>query len=355
MDFLFTNHPPLQTDYPTFTETFYSLIPKATRLDIAVGYITADSLAELKQTVALNKNIKILNLIIGMHYWDKFTKLEYNAATVLNNFLCGERRGEVRLVKSFRFHGKLYSYSNAEGAFAGIVGSNNLSSIVDSRTRIYEASVLMNEHEYAVKMRKFIDELSAKATENLADCAITNFKEHNTLLEDHENVVKVLSDELDDVTASLTNTKFVIPLVKKGKVPPKSNLNVFFGEGRLVKAKGVIQPRPWYETELIVPNTITSLPGYPQKDTLSAVFDVVTDDGWKFSCNVNGDYSKNFRSKDDLKILGKWIKGRLENHGVLEVMQPVTPDTFSRYGRDNFTLTKTAKPNLWYLDFGVEK
>jgi hypothetical protein len=353
MEFLFSNLPPVRTSCSAFAEIFYSLIPEATRLDIAVGYVTADSLAELKQTIAYNGNIETLNLIIGMHYWDKFTMLEYNAAVGLNDFLRGERRGEVRLVRPFRFHGKLYLYSNANGAFAGIIGSNNLSSIVDSRTRTYEASALLREQTQAAQMRDFIERLSVDATENLADCPITDFKQSNKLLEDHENVKKVAPDEKADVISSLTETQFIIPLVKNGEVPPKSNLNVFFGTGRLVRAKGVIQPRHWYETELIVPSTITNLPDYPQKDTPSAIFNVVTDDDWSFSCKVSGDYSKNFRSEDDLKILGKWIKGRLENHGVLEVGHPVTPDTFVRYGRDNFTLTKTTTPNIWYLDFGV--
>lgn len=353
MEFLFSNLPPIRTNCPTFADTFYSLIPEAVRLDIAVGYITADSLAVLKQTIAYNNNIKILNLIIGMHRWEKFTKLEYNAALNLNDFLRNEGRGEVRLVTPFRFHGKLYSYSNQNGAFAGIIGSNNLGSIVENRTRTYEAAALFRDETHAVEMREFIDRLSSDASDNLADCEITDFKERNTLLEDHENVEKLPNDKLAEVVSSLTETSFTIPLVKNGRVPSKSNLNVFFGEGRLVRAKGVVQPRHWYETELIVPNTITTMPGYPQKDTSSAVFDVVTDDGWKFSCKVSGDFSKNFRSKDDLKILGKWIKGRLENNGALDVGQPVTPDTLSRYGRQDFTFTKTTIPNLWYIDFGV--
>jgi hypothetical protein len=202
-------------------------------------------------------------------------------------------------------------------------------------------------------MRDFIDRLSSGAAENLADCLITDFKESNELLEDHENVRKITKKEQADIISSLTDTQFVIPLVKNGRVPLKSNLNVFFGEGRLIRDKGLVQRRHWYEIELIVPSSITAQPGYPQKNTPSAVFDVITDDDWAFSCKVSGDYSKNFRSEDDLKILGKWIKGRLENHGALEVGHPVTPDTFIRYGRDNFTLTKTKTPNLWYLDFGV--
>ncbi len=353
MEFLYSNLPPVKTSNPSFSKMFYSLITEATRMDIAVGYITADSLAELKQTAAYNPKIETLNLIIGMHRWDKFTQVEYNAAVGLNEFLRKENRGEVRLVTPFRFHGKLYSYSNADGAFAGIIGSNNLGSIVDSRTRTYEVSTLIKEQPYVAEMREFIERLSTDATENLSDVGITDFKKHNPLLENHENVDSVDSAKLADVVSSLTSTSFEIPLVKNGDVPQKSNLNAYFGKGRFVANKGVIQPRHWYEAELIVPSSITQQSGYPQKDTESAVFNVVTDDGWEFSCKVSGDYSKNLRSEDDLKILGKWIKGRLEITGALEIGQPVTAETFKRYGRDSFTLTKTATPNLWYLNFGV--
>jgi hypothetical protein len=85
VDFLFSNLPPLKTEHPTFTKMFYELIDEANRIDIAVGYITADSLAELQQTIIYNSNIETLNLVIGMHRWDKFTKLEYDAAIRLNS------------------------------------------------------------------------------------------------------------------------------------------------------------------------------------------------------------------------------------------------------------------------------
>jgi len=354
LDFLFSNLPPVRTDYPEFSDIFYSLIKEANRLDIAVGYITADSLAELKQMVAYNKNIEILNLIIGMHYWDKFTAHEYNAALKLNEFLQGEKRGEVRLVTPFRFHGKLYSYSNAGGAFAGIIGSNNLSSILDNRTRIYEASAVMREQEYAEKLLAFIEKLKNDATDNIIDCNIneSDFRKTNTRLDNHEEVSEISENELADIISSLTNIKFKIPLVKNGKVPPGSNLNCYFGKGRLNTTTGVMKPRHWYEVELMVPKTITDNPDYPKKDTPTAIFDVVTDDRFKFKCYVSGDFSKNFRSDGDLKILGRWIKGRLENKGALEIGELVTPETFTRYRRDDFTLTKTTIPNLWYLNFG---
>jgi hypothetical protein len=352
MEFLFSNLSPMRTKMPTFTKTFYSLLPQTSQLDIAVGYITSDSLIELKKVIELNR-IEKINLTIGMHYIDNFTEVEYKTALDLNDYLCSNKCGEVRLVTSFRFHGKIYSYSNRQGAFAGIIGSNNLSSIVESNNRVYETSILIRNEFYAKQMQQFIHDLNRTSTQNISDLDIQHFKNANPLLENHEHVELVDTTTMARYIENRTNISFEIP-IKGSEVCPQSNLNVFFGRGRVSK-NGLVKPRHWYEVELIVPKTITSHPNYPKSKTDKAIFDVITDDGWKFRCKVSGDYSKNFRSENDLKILGKWLKGRLENAGVLSVGEPVTNDILRRYGRNTFTFTKTTIPNLWYLDFGVKK
>ena len=148
MELLLSNYPPMKTKCRTFSDMFYSMVPKSTELDIAVGYITSDSLMELQRIVELN-TLKALNLTIGMHYLERFTKVEYNAALKLNDFLTENKCGEVRLVTPFRYHGKLYSYSDEQGAFAGIIGSNNLSSIVEGGTRVYESAVFLDDKNMA--------------------------------------------------------------------------------------------------------------------------------------------------------------------------------------------------------------
>lgn len=353
MEFLFSNYPPMKTNCNTFADAFYSLLPRSSKLDIAVGYVSSDSLIELQKTIELNSNIRTLNLIVGMHYFDHFTKVQYDAAMHLNDFLTSNQLGGVRLVNAFRYHGKLYSYSNDAGPFAGIVGSNNLSSIVDSGVRVYESSVLLKDATAAKQMNDFISRLMQTATKNIAELEINTFNDENALLEGQEFVEKVSPQNLANTICAKTATSFEIP-IKPYEVSPQSNLNVFFGKGRQSK-NGLVKPRHWYEVELIVPKSVTSQPGYPQSQTDDAVFTVITDDGWSFKCKVSGDYSKNFRSEGDLKILGKWLKGRLENAGVLTVGNPVTADTLSRYGRDSFTLTKTTMPGVWFLDFGVKK
>ncbi|SFC95951.1 restriction endonuclease PLD domain-containing protein [Ruminococcus albus] len=350
MEFLHSNYPPCKiSGAHTFSEAFYDLLSETERLDIAVGYVTSDSLAELKQILEQNTRIEKMNLTIGMHYIEKFTHSAYRAACVLNRYLVSEQRGEVRLVTPFRYHGKLYSFSNSTSPFAGIIGSNNLSSILGDATRTYESSVLIDDQAAAAEMNRFIQNLVSTSTDNIADLEITDFDERNPLLEGHERVSKVDPQTLTECKDSCTQLSFEIPI--KGE--EKSNLNACFGKGRENKKTGIIQPRHWYEVELIVPKIVASQPGYPISKTPEAEFDVITDDGWSFRCKVSGDYNKNFRSEGDLKILGKWLKGRLEISGALTPGERVTQQTLNAYGRSTFTLTKTNKPNLWYLDFGV--
>lgn len=353
MEFLFSNYPPMRTSCKTFSDVFYGLIPQTSQLDIAVGYVSSDALIELQKTIELNNNIRTLNLIVGMHYFDRFTKLQYDAAMHLNDFLRSNQLGGVRLVHAFRYHGKLYSYSNNEGPFAGIIGSNNLSSIVDGGVRVYESSVLLRDATSVKQMNDFIFRLMQTSTKNIAELEIDTFNDENALLDGHEFVEKVSPQKLAAAICAKTDISFEIP-IKPYEVSPQSNLNVFFGKGRESK-NGLVKPRHWYEVELIVPKSVTSQPGYPQSQTENAVFTVITDDGWSFKCKVSGDYSKNFRSEGDLKILGKWLKGRLENAGVLTVGTPVTSDTLNHYGRKSFTLTQTTMPGVWFLDFEVKK
>lgn len=229
MEFLFSNYPPMKTGCKTFADTFYGLVPRSSALDIAVGYVSSDSLAELQKTIELNSNIQRLNLIIGMHYFDRFTKVQYNAAMRLSEFLRENHLGDVKLVTAFRYHGKLYSYSNAQGPFAGIIGSNNLSSIVDGGTRVYESSLLLDDVPSARKMNEFITNLSSTAAKSIAELDIQEFNNENPLLEGHEFVRRLTTYAVAIALNQKTSTSFDIP-IKPFEVSPQSNLNVFFGK-----------------------------------------------------------------------------------------------------------------------------
>lgn len=342
MELLLSNYQPAVFNCNTQKNYIEQTLKVCEILKIASGYISSDALIDLMRVIELNRKPR-LELLIGMHYFDGFTKNQYDAARTLNSFLKSNDLGFVYLANTVKFHGKMYSFTLQDQSKTAIVGSSNLGSLYDKVSKLYEADILLTGSE-SLTVHTSLDEIISRIGSPLEDVSITTFVEHNQLLENHENVKKINKNQKADILSNLKEISFEIPI----KSEPKSNLNPYFGKGR-ENRRGYITPRPWYEVELIVSKSITSQPGYPVNQT----FEVVTDDNWSFKCETNGDYSKNFRSKDDLKILGKWIKGRMEQSGALKMGTPVTDEVIAAYGRNTISLQATNDPNIWYLDFNA--
>lgn len=351
MELLLSNMPPIRKQNRSFSDYFEKLLQESDHLKIASGYISTDSLTEIKRIVEENKK-PYVELFIGMHFFEGMTKTQYQATKYLNSFLTENSLGKVYISNTFKFHGKLYCFKKEDLTFASIVGSSNLNNILDTH-RSFETDILFNEESIVTEVDRFITELSTSAGIPFIEWAPESFREENPLLEGHENVKHCTPDEIFSVLNKTTAVSFDIPL-KTSEIAGKSNLNAYFGKGRQDQ-RGFIRPRHWYEVELIVPKEITDHPNYPKAGypETESVITVYTDDGWKFDCKISGDYSKNFRSCDDLKILGKWIKGRLENNGALNIGEPVTQKTLESYGRSSIKLTATDNNNEWYLDFNA--
>ena len=152
------------------------------------------------------------------------------------------------------------------------------------------------------------------------------------LLKGYSFVKKLSREQLSDELANRTGEFVDIPL----KTEAKSNLNTYFGKGKI---KGKYSPRGWYEVEIILSKKMHNRDLIPTKD--DGPFTVITNDGYEFQCSTQGDYSKNFRSEHDLKILGRWIKGQMENEGALQIGTPITPETLSLFGKSFLRLEKT--------------
>ena len=343
MDLLFSNYNPLKTDCDTFYNKFYDLFSKAYTLKMGVGFISQDSLAELIQVVKFNNYTPKIELVIGMHHFYGFENSQYRVAKKLNTFLNENKIGKVLVSTQFPYHGKTYIFTDKNDiALGGIIGSDNLGSIVKSTSRTYESSLYIDDKFLLLKVNKFINNLIDISTS--IEGLNTRIIESPPPLDGIDSVEKIKQEELDNYKRKLTSVSFSLPL----KTCRKSNLNVYFGKGRLNTHSKVVLPRPWYEIEIIVPKKITSVDEYPNN---GCVFSVITDDGWKFKCKVSGDYSKNFRSEGNLSILGRWIKGRLENEGLLTPGEIITDDVLKAYGRNNLEFIKTSIQETWFLEF----
>ncbi|MEI7741478.1 MAG: restriction endonuclease PLD domain-containing protein [bacterium] len=350
MEILYSSVIPVRpSGFPDFRETFERQFLAANELKIASGYISEDSLMELKAILAHHEarsEQKTCDLIIGMHGREGFTPSQYEAACSLGTYLRDHKIGEVRVCSAFKFHGKVYSFLNHGNAFASILGSSNLSGILGLDAQ-WETDSLITEAPQIKQLVALHNELVAKATKPLLEFEGVRFVNQHDLLEGRIGVERASYDELEKVRRSAKNLFFEIPL----KAEERSNLNAYFGKGRESQT-GAIRPRPWYEVEIIVPVSITSKKGYPVQ---GKPFTAYTDDGWKFRCKVSGQNSKNFRSEDDLQTLGRWVKGRMEASRTLKVGELVTSAMLQKYGRESITLTATQDADVWLLDFSAIK
>lgn len=336
--------------FQDFKQAFDKCLVPATDIRITTGYISEDSLMELKAILAFYKKKKIAKtceLVIGMHGLEGFTKTQYQAAYNLGQFLSDTKLGAVHVCTAFKFHGKVYSFLKGGVPKASILGSSNLSGLLGMGTQ-WESDVLFTEVEKVKQLLALHSDIMRNATKSIFDLEPRIIIPTSGMLDGVIGVERVSPDELQTVRSNATKLSFEIPL----KAEAKSNLNAYFGKGRETKTTGAIRPRPWYEVEVIVPKTITSQKGYPDEHV---PFTVYTNDGWKFRCKVSGQNKKNLRSEDDLQTLGRWIKGHLESAGILRVGDLVTPAMLDEYGGNEMILTATTEPDVWLLDFSPKK
>ncbi|MED4909386.1 NgoFVII family restriction endonuclease [Brevibacillus centrosporus] len=366
MRLLYSNILPLRLEegQQSFIEYFNEAAANSDSLEIAVGYVSKASLFELQKIVEDN-GISNVCLNIGMYYLEGMPEGTYHAAVSLNEAWKRAGVGEIRIVKAFKYHGKLYTFYKKGRPVAGIIGSNNLGALKleASNLRQYEISTVTDVPEEIEEISKIIRKLKEpNCSANIQEIRIPLVREINSALVDQEFVTKITSDEVAAYQSKITDISFEIPLkVPENHADPKmrgSNINVCYASGR---------KRVWWEIEMVVGKEIRDLPGYPE---YQVPFMAVTDDGWKFKVWTCGQNNKNLYSKDDLKIMGRWIKGRLVASGLVEPVNQVETDTafkgmiteeiLEKYGRKSITLTKTTvktidedgtEMDVWMLSF----
>lgn len=323
-------------------KNYYSILAnEADEFNIATGFVSNDSIVELSNLVKFRNehanNIK-LNMLIGMNYLDGFTRIQYDAITELSSFLSENKIGKVYVSKMAYYHGKMYSFDKGGSCLAAFIGSSNLGSFVGSASNYIEADAMFNDKEAAKLDDRIKGVIQCLGTDIQDIEPITDFKEPDfTLLNDNSYVRKV-PGEYQNLVSQQLDYSVNLPL----KTEPRSNLNTYFGAGKI---KDRYSPRNWYEVECIINKGTPGLDHLPAK---GEVFTVVTYDDYKFECKRQGDYGKNLRTIGDLRILGKWIKGHMEQCGALKLGEPVTEITLRKFGKTKMVLTPT-KEGVWLL------
>lgn len=376
MELLYSDILPLcaEEGQRTIADCFFEEASKADSIQIAVGYISKASLMELDSFATSSGGKKIL-LIIGMYYIEGIPESTYRTALEINKKWTAAGIGEIRIVKPFKYHGKMYSFFHNGMAQSAIIGSANLGvlKLEASNRRQYETAVFTTAPEEITQ----VSDLTAKLAEpccsvNISEAlGIPIIREPNTSLTGVDTVEQIPMAEVSLYQRHKTNTSFVLPLkvpsfserfMDDGKHYTKSNLNVSYAAPR-----NAHKARDWYETQFTVSKKITTQEGYPEKNV---PFFVVTDDGYTFKVHTTSDGNKQFSAVGDELILGRWVKGRLAAAGLVtpvnntkldtQRLGMITKEMLAEYGCDTLVLTKTmqhkedddgAVLDVWVLSF----
>ena len=380
MKLLYSNILPLGTEPEqiTITDCFCEQIADCSGVDIAVGYVSKASLEEL-DTLIFKYGIGYVNLVIGMYYVEGMPEGTYRTAIALNEKWRVAGIGEIRIVKAFKYHGKLYVFHKNGDVKSAIIGSANLGviKIEANNRRQYEVSSLTTETSECQEILELVRKLQDnRCSVNIADIIdMPIIREVNTSLTGVDTVTQVPQAEVAIYDHHKTEVSFILPIkvpafderhMDDGKHYTKSNLNVSYAAPRSAR-----KSRDWYETQFTVNKSITLLPGYPKKNV---AFYVITDDGYTFKAHTTSDGNKQFSAVGDELILGRWIKGRLVAAGLVNPVNDtqldrdrrgmITKEMLAAYGCDTLVLTKTDQKmededgnllDVWFLSFESAK
>lgn len=348
-------------------------IKKADKIEIAVGYISKAALYEL-DTLVKESGVCNITLTIGMYYFEGMPESSYHAACEINASWQEAGIGEIRLVRVFKYHGKVYCFYKEGCPTTAIIGSANLGALKLDATnrRQYEIAILTSEPEECRQARDIIAQLNNPAcSANISDIKnLDLIREQNVALNNVDSVAQVTKADVETYEHNITDISFALPIkvpsyeerhMDDGKHFTKSNLNVCYAAPRSAR-----RSRDWYETQITVDKRLTKLPGYPEKNK---PFFVITDDGYRIKVHTTSDGNKQLSAVGDELILGRWIKGRLAAAGLVTPVNDtqrdverrgmITKEMLHRYGCDRLSLTKTTKQaydgdellDVWLLSF----
>jgi len=327
-----------------FRDILDNKFPKSKNVCIATGYASLDVLYSYKSSfLEIANNGGISKLLLGMAFYEGLSSKKLEAANSLNEQLkMFNNSSGVYVAIGRRYHGKVYCFD--QGTDKNIyVGSSNFSS---SGTRgNIECIIPVTNKLQKRSVTKFLNDLyspSYSITIDKAEIPVPGKKK--VVLPTVENLWNSLKKYDPTTINTALFPKFEFPLERVVEME-KSNLNVYFGKGRLNSSNGKITPRPWYEIELISSNDLSSQLYYPKGDFLA-----YTDDGYIIPMRTQGDYYKNIRTRYSLQIFGMWLKGKLEQSGALSKYEPVTLDTLEEYGNNKLVFYKIDE-GKYYMTF----
>ena len=329
-------------------------IKTAKSLDICVGYCANKTIELYSQRLINIAKTGPVRLILGMYQGEgAFSAALYSNLIQLHKDLVnvattnGIKGSGVYICKEREYSGKIYVIGQEHSELVWL-GSNNFSEA--GLASHLGACATIKDPKDVKEIKEYIDYLcSSEISVTIDKFRFTKAPEKIDL---HRlPTTKTLPSSL------VLDASLEIPLNVDEQ--ERSALNLCFSSGR-VDSKGIYTPRPWYEVEISSNQKVRSDSIYPQTNNVESTiknlkknhkceFKALLFDGNKYyetKLSTYSDYNKAMGS-NPRTVLGEFIKGKLQEAGVLKRGDLITSDTLAAYGKDFVTLTRytdTSKP-----------
>ena len=229
----------------------------AENVTIASGYASSDIVKAY-----YNDLIRIANrggnskLLLGMAFYEGLNQKKLDLLSELNDELqIINPDSGVYVTNGRRYHGKVYLFESMDKSNSNIyLGSSNFSSS-GTKSNI-ECTIPITLDAQKNQIKSFMTDLfSDDYSINLAKAAIRVPGKKKLIartIDSSWNALKKYDPKSIDIS-KLPSIDIPLDRIVEQE---KSNLNTYFGKGRLNSSTGIITPRPWYEIEIISSNDL---------------------------------------------------------------------------------------------------
>ena len=324
-----------------FQDAFDDALKHAHHLDIITGYVGKNQCnnyaSRLYNKTANGGRVRVL---VGMAGRESLSKSTYDPWRKLDERLRQSKTNSG--IFSFRMpiHSKVYlTYDRLYQPVKTFVGSSNF----NFSNPNMECTV---DIPNCSRINKFVSDIFQNPFLIDFEQVLIRGTKRDPLSQNSKNIptLKPSKTKFDPSKLLLVDQIDLREVCRKN---PISSLNLYHGAGRKTGNKWI--PRPWYEIEITLND---KHPGIPRD------FTAITDDGYELLMQRRAGAKKgeahlgkkDLTSKDNRRIFGRWLKGKLEGAGVLKKCDVIDDETFDQYGNDTLKFYKIDESKM-FLEF----
>ena len=317
---------------------------------IASGYVGLGAFQEaLEPFKKVLKDGGQVTLVFGLGYWEGISPaLEKLLREFHDLALTYKNDSGVFFCQKDRYHGKFYIFETDTDRWAS-VGSSNFSDTGFGNW--LESNIKVNSDHEVTLLSEYFLRLKKNNAKSIDQLTFPSRRKELKKKSVKQNIALPPGFDSLPITFKL-----------KIKPQPKSHMNLFAGSGRK-NTKGIYILRPWYEVEIgVTKSEMQGLAGIvpAQKDpfTINTVDSSGNVMPAKFKRKSESADSKNtlldgsdFMSQNRIE-LGRFIKDKLIDAGLLRYGELITEDTLDMYGNDSLEFRAIpGRKNYYYLSF----